>query len=104
MGPGDDYLAALQRWLARYKKYPDDAIKKKEEGKVVVGFTLNRDGTVLDSWIEHSTGVPELDQATLAMLQRASPMPPIPPRYKGAQLKLAMPIDYSIGFFDKLFQ
>jgi hypothetical protein len=38
------------------------------------------------------------------MLRRASPVPPIPPRYKGAQLKLAMPIDYSIGFFEKLFR
>jgi hypothetical protein len=37
------------------------------------------------------------------MLHRASPLPPVPQRYKGAQLKLDMPIDYSIGLFEKLF-
>jgi protein TonB len=103
-GPGDDYLEALRRWLARYKQYPDDAVKKKQEGRVEIGFVLDRDGTVLDAWIERSSGVPELDQATLAMLHRASPVPPVPQRYKGKQLKLVMPIDYSIGLFDKLFR
>ncbi len=103
-GPGDDYLEALRRWLARYKRYPDDAIRKKEEGRVEIGFVLARDGTVLDAWIERSSGVPELDEAALAMMHRASPVPPLPPRYTGAQLKLDIPVDYSIGFFEKMFQ
>ena len=103
-GPGDDYLDALRRWLARYKKYPPDALKNNQEGKLVVGFTLERDGTVLDAWIVQSSGVQSLDQDAIAMLHRASPVPPVPERYKGAQLKLAMPLDYKIGFFDKLFK
>lgn len=102
-GPGDDYLEELRRWLARYKHYPKEAIDKNEEGKVVVGFTLARDGTVVAAWIVKSSGVPILDQAALAMLHNSSPVPPVPARYKGSELKLAMPIDYSIGLFDKLF-
>ena len=103
-GPGDEYLEELRRWLARHKHYPQEAIDKNEEGQVVVGFTLKRDGTVLQAWIEKSSGVPILDRAALAMLHDASPVPPVPARYQGAELKLAMPIDYSIGFFDKLFR
>jgi periplasmic protein TonB len=103
-GPGDDYLDALRRYLAGFKKYPPDAIEKKQEGEVVVGFVLKRDGTVLDSWIEHSSGIAALDEATLGMLRRASPVPPVPARFKGAELKLAMPIDYQIGFFERLFR
>ena len=38
------------------------------------------------------------------MMHRASPVPPVPDRYKGSELKLAMPVDYSIGFFERLFR
>jgi protein TonB len=103
-GPGDEYLEKLRRWLAKYKQYPQAAIDKKEEGQVIIGFTLKRDGTVLTAWIERSSGNPLLDEAALAMMHRASPVPPIPDRYKGNELKLAMPIDYSIGFFERLFR
>ena len=103
-GPGDEYLEKLRRWLAKYKQYPQAAIDKKEEGKVIVGFTLKRDGTVLTAWIERSSGTPLLDDAALAMMRRASPVPPVPDRYKGSELKLAMPVDYSIGFFERLFR
>jgi protein TonB len=103
-GPGDEYLEKLRRWLAKYKQYPQAAIDKKEEGQVIIGFTLKRDGTVLTAWIERSSGIPLLDEAALAMMHRASPVPPIPDRYKGNELKLAMPVDYSIGFFERLFR
>jgi protein TonB len=103
-GPGDDYLEALRRWLAEHKRYPEEAIDKKEEGKVIVGFTLRRDGTVLDAWIVRSSGVAILDRAALAMLHDASPVPPVPARYKGDELTLAMPVDYSIGLLDRLFR
>jgi protein TonB len=103
-GPGDEYLEKLRRWLAKYKQYPQAAIDKKEEGKVIIGFTLKRDGTVLTAWIERSSGIPLLDEAALAMMHRASPVPPVPDRYKGNELQLAMPVDYSIGFFERLLR
>ena len=103
-GPGDDYLDALRRWLARYKHYPKDALDKKKEGTVVVGFVLKHDGTVLSAWIERSSGVPSLDDAALAMLHAASPVPPVPAHYKGAKLTITMPVDYSIGLFDRVFR
>jgi periplasmic protein TonB len=103
-GPGDQYLDELRRWLAKYKKYPKEAIERKQEGEVVVGFTLARDGTVLKAWIEHSSGIAVIDDSALAMMRAASPVPPVPQHYKGNELKLAMPVNYSIGFFDKLFR
>ncbi|HUZ73633.1 MAG TPA: TonB family protein [Stellaceae bacterium] len=103
-GPGDDYLEALQRWLSKYKRYPAAALKKKEEGQAVVGFTLKRDGTVLSAWIVRSSGVPALDAAALELMHRASPVPPVPARYQGSELKLAIPVNYSIGFFDRMFR
>jgi protein TonB len=103
-GPGDDYLDRLRRWLARYKKYPEEALKRKVEGEVVVAFTLARDGTVLSAPVEKSSGNPLLDQAAVQMLHDASPVPPVPERYKGRELRLTIPVDYSIGLFERLFR
>ena len=102
-GPGDDYLDAVRRWVTRYKKYPDDAIKQKQEGIVQLGFKFTRDGTVTDAWIEKSSGFPMLDQAALAMIHAASPIPKVPDRYQGDTLTLVMPENFKIGLFDRLF-
>ena len=102
-GPGDDYLDRLRRWLAKYKRYPPDAIKRKQQGTVVVEFVLARDGTVLDAHIERSSGFPLLDRAVIELLDRASPVPPLPDRYEGERAKLALPIDFKLGFFARHF-
>jgi protein TonB len=102
-GPGDDYLKAVQRWIARYEKYPPEALAKKQEGVTMLGFIIDRQGNVLDAWIDKSSGNPLLDTATLEMIHAASPIPKVPDRYKGEKLKLVMPANYSIGIFDRLF-
>jgi protein TonB len=96
-------MERLRRWLARFKKYPPDARKLKQEGTVVVAFVIARDGVLLDAQIERSSGFPLIDEAALAMLRDASPVPPVPPGYPGDRLSIAMPVRYSIGFFGRLF-
>jgi TonB family protein len=90
-GQGDDYLEAVRRWVTRYKKYPEEAVRQKQEGVVQLGFKFTRDGAVLDAWIEKSSGFPLLDQAALAMIRAASPIPKVPDQYKGDTLTLVMP-------------
>lgn len=102
-GPGDDYLDKVQRWVARFRKYPDDAIKQRQEGVASVGFKFARDGTVLDAWIEKSSGYPLLDNAAVAMIRAASPIPKVPDKYHGDTLTLAMPERFRIGVFDRIF-
>jgi protein TonB len=96
-------LNRLRRWVTRFRTYPDEAIAKKEEGTVAVGFKFARDGTVLDAWIEHGSGYPLLDDAALKMVRAASPIPKVPEQYKGEVLTLVMPERFRIGVFDRLF-
>lgn len=103
-GPGDDYLEAVRRWVTKFRKYPDEAVKQKQEGTVMLGFKFTRDGTVLDAWVERSSGFPLLDQAALQMIRDASPIPKVPDRYKGDTLTLVMPENFRIGLLDRLFQ
>jgi len=102
-GPGDDYLEQVRRWVTRFRKYPDEAIKQKQEGTVSLGFKFSRDGTILDAWIDKSSGFPLLDEAALAMIHAASPIPKVPDRYKGDTLTLVMAENFKIGFFDRMF-
>ncbi len=102
-GPGDDYLELVRRWVTRFRDYPDEAIKKREEGTVAIGFKFARDGTVLDAWVEKSSGFPMLDNAALKMIHDASPIPKVPDRYQGETLTLVMPENYRIGIFDRIF-
>jgi len=102
-GPGDDYLDRLRRHLAKYKRYPPDAVKRKQEGTVMISFVLARDGTVLQAQIERSSGFPLLDQAALDMMHNASPVPPLPPSFTGDEAHLVIPAGFRIGLFDRLF-
>ncbi|MBV9521806.1 MAG: energy transducer TonB, partial [Alphaproteobacteria bacterium] len=103
-GPGDAYLDAVRRWVARFKHYPKEADRRKQEGRVFVRFTIARDGTVLAAEIVRGSGFPLLDHAALQMLHDASPVPPMPIWYKSDRGTITMPVEFSIGFFDKLFR
>jgi protein TonB len=102
-GPGDDYLDRLRRHLSRFKRFPAEAVKRKQQGTVYVTFVLARDGTVLDAQIQRGSGFPLLDQAALDMLHNASPVPALPASYVGDRARLTIPVDFSIGFFDRIF-
>jgi len=103
-GSPDDYLDRVRRHLERYKHYPDDALKKKQEGTVMVAFTLAHDGTVTGAWITRGSGNPLLDQAALAMLHDGSPVPPVPERYWGRNGPITMPVNFTIGLFDRILR
>jgi protein TonB len=102
-GPGDDYLDKLRRWLRQYRHYPEDAKQQKQQGEVVVSFTIRRDGTVLDPRVEQGSGFPALDAAALQMLRDASPVPPLPATYPGAQVGVQLPVAFSLGLLDRVF-
>jgi periplasmic protein TonB len=102
-GPGDDYLDRLRRWLNRYKQYPQAAEQRKEEGRLVVSFTILHDGTVLDPRIERSSGFPLLDEAALRMLRDASPVPPLPATYRAERVGIDLPVDFTIGLWHRIF-
>lgn len=101
-GSGDDYLDLVRRHLNVYKKYPDEALKQKQEGTVLIGFLLAHDGTVTKAWVEKSSGNDLLDQAALAMMRDGSPVPPVPERYWDKTGPIILPVDFSIGFLNKI--
>lgn len=41
-------LTAMTKWLGENLKYPEAAVKNKEEGRVVLQFTIRQDGSITD--------------------------------------------------------
>ena len=73
------WQAQLMARLERLKRYPTGARSRREEGVVQVRFTVDEFGNVRSAELVRSSGYAELDEAVLALVQRASPVPPPPP-------------------------
>ncbi len=96
VGNPQDYFSLLIAWLNQHKDYPPTVKKKKQQGTVVLAFSIDRSGTVLTSRVQESSGYPLLDQAALDMLARANPLPAMPDSMPRQRLRLAVPIEYSL--------
>lgn len=82
--------------LQRHKRYPPSAQSRREEGTVSLSFTLNRHGHVVASSISRSSGHSDLDQETLALVQRAQPFPDPPPDVTGQTFSFIVPLRYNL--------
>ncbi len=55
---------------------------------------MDRDGKVLSARIEKSSGYDLLDEETLALIERAQPLPKPPPDVAGNPIELVVPIEF----------
>lgn len=84
--------------LARHKHYPTEAFSKGEEGTVLVNFTIDRSGHLIDSRIGQSSGSALLDHEVIDLLNRSQPFPPLPSDYSdGPRINLTIPIRFSLA-------
>lgn len=91
-----DYLVSLQAWLERHKEYPARAVRRRLEGEALLRFVMTRDGDVIAHGLARSSGSEMLDEEVLAMLERATPLPPLPPDYEAARLELVVPVRFAL--------
>lgn len=94
-GAVSEYYRVLQGHLARYHAYPS-SLRTRPTGLVRLGVVVGRDGRVLDAWVENSSGVTVLDEAAMAALRRAEPLPSLPASLPGA-IDLIVPLRYEAG-------
>ncbi|HWJ75882.1 MAG TPA: energy transducer TonB [Kaistia sp.] len=94
---------ALPNWtsrvlsrLERYKRYPSEAQSRGDRGVVRLAFSVDRSGGVHNARVVASSGSNVLDRETLAMIERAAPLPPPPDEVRGSHIPVVVPISYSI--------
>ena len=54
------------------------AIRQREEGTTVIKFTINRDGSLAESWIITTSGSELLDRGAISVIKSARSFAPIP--------------------------
>lgn len=86
----------LRQHLEQYKQYPRHARRLRQHGAPVLRFSIDRQGNILTAEVLQSSGSQWLDQAALAMLQRAQPVPAPPEHLTQAELTLTVPVLFEL--------
>ncbi|EIA96988.1 energy transducer TonB family protein [Campylobacter coli] len=92
------YQALLMAHLAKFKKYPQEAIIQKQEGVVRIRVSIDESGNVLSKELKKSCPYAVLNDEVLSLFKRASPLPKPPKEIlkDGEKISFVMPIDYNI--------
>ncbi|MBU3085431.1 TonB family protein [Acinetobacter seifertii] len=83
--------------LQKLKRYPAYAQRQKQEDVVMVQFTLDSEGKLINAHLLQSKGFELLDRESLALIKRASPFPKPPPEaLQNGSAQLTVPIEFFI--------
>ena len=90
------YQDAVASLLARSKRYPERAIKRRITGEATIRIELSPDGSLSNFEILRSTESSILDDELRAMVDRAAPFPPFPSDLKRPSLTLVIPVAFRL--------
>lgn len=96
--PGSElqnFRTRLLQHIEQYRRYPEEARRASIEGVTQVHFIMDHHGKVTSIWIETSSGSMLLDDAAVAAVMRATPLP-APPATWPASVAVTLPIGYSL--------
>jgi protein TonB len=91
-----NYQQQLHAWLNRQKQYPMMARRRGLEGLAVLRIMLGPDGVVLSRKLDSATGSEMLDQAALAMVERANPFPAPPENLQAVPFEFVAPVEFRL--------
>ena len=91
--PGGNVL--MLKYLADNIKYPASAIKAKKQGRVIVGFIVQKDGSITHAKIVRSID-PELDAEALRVVKGMPKWTPGTQLGKPVSVKYTLPVKFSL--------
>lgn len=91
-----DWRGQVLARLDQAKRYPAAAQIRRQQGVPYIRITMDRQGRVLNTRLERSSGVPALDQEALTIPRRAQPLPAPPAEMPGDVIELVTPIEFFI--------
>ncbi len=86
------YMKELQRRIKMNWAPP----KGNESKRVVLLFSISRDGRLLSVKVHKSSGLPAADEAALHAVRLTAPFRPLPPDYKGSSVDIQFTFDYNV--------
>ena len=89
-------MRACMQFLARNVKYPASAQEAGKQGKVLVSFVVNTDGTIVDTQVVKSIS-PDLDKEALRVIGLMPKWQPGKQKGKPVRVKYTMPINFQLS-------
>lgn len=89
-----DWQSRVLARLNAVKAYPSSARARRQQGVVLIRFTLDRTGAVLAVALAQTSGFALLDREALALPKRAVPLPKPPEDVKGERIELVVPVEF----------
>ena len=86
------YMKELQRRI----KMNWDPPKGNESKRVVLLFSIARDGRLLNISVHRSSGLPAADKAAIDAVKLTAPFRPLPPEYKRNSVDIQFTFDYNV--------
>jgi len=96
-GPPPTYIGLIRAKLEHEKHYPRTARLDGVEGVVLLRFSLERSGALLDWRIDQGAGSAALDEEVGRMVRQAAPFPPFPDGLDKEHLTLIVPVEFSLA-------
>ena len=87
---------AMMEFLMNNMKYPQAAVKAKQQGKAIVGFVVRKDGTVSDVHITKSAGYAVLDEEAMRVVKSMPAWEPGKQKGKPVNVKYNVPITFRL--------
>ena len=86
------YMRDLEQRIKRNWSPPKGDSSK----RVVITFTIARDGRLLSHRITKSSGVPLADRAAMSAIESTAPFRPLPPEFRGQSVPIEFTFDYNV--------
>lgn len=86
------YMRDLEQRIKRNWSPPKGDSSK----RVVITFTIARDGRLLNHKVTKSSGVPLADRAAMSAIELTAPFRPLPPEFKGQSVPIEFTFDYNV--------
>lgn len=90
-----DYTLAIQNKISKAVVYPELARKNNAEGEVRLSLHILRDGRLLNVLLNKSSGSKLLDDASLNLVKKQAPFPPLPSASDIDEIWIDVPIVFS---------
>lgn len=89
------YMSELRSRIEQNKFFPLAARRMEQYGTVVVAFTLQNDGSIINLRVGKSSGYPRLDSAGLEAVSKVGKFKAIPSELSTSSLDMSVPIKFN---------
>lgn len=92
------YYLALKRKIELVWEYPYKARRTGVQGRLLMRFVINQDGSLAEITVLRSSGVALLDHEAVRAIRNASPFPPLPERMNTERLAVTATFEYLLTY------